>query len=380
MKRILTLTLILTLLFSAPACGKKENDSKESEKPQMTAAETETEPNYYILQTVVPAEKKDDFKLVGRAGIESDGIHLDWSWAEAAFCGWFDGEIRADLDLAYSYQGDKGVGLLRAVVDGDWENAKLITLEGDDTVLVDEVLAVVDKGYHEISLFKCSQALSAGINVSQIRFTGTLDKAPAARKRNILVIGDSISCGAGAVDTGRAEAVCDDSYYSFGAMLGRDLDADVSIFAVSGWGIACGGNDPKALIPDIFDKTNHFRDKEEEWDFSSDDPDVVILSLGTNDYRFAGEGRTKVLISAATEFLSTVRDTYPDAEIIWIYGQMLNQYDKELEAMVTSFDDPHMSYYTVPRCVSGGYGHPDAAGHEEYAAFLAEKIEEKCGK
>lgn len=379
MKRVVILFLILTLLLPAAACGKKENDPKESEIPQMTDI-TETEPDYYIPTTVIPAGKKDAFRLVGRAGIGNDGIHLDWTWAEAAFCGWFDGEIRADLDLAYSYQGDKGVGLLRVVVDEKWEDAKLITLEGDDTVLIDEVLADVERGYHTVSLFKCSQAMSAGINVSQIRFTGTLDKAPGARKKNILVIGDSISCGAGAVDTGRAEAVSDDGWYSFGAVLGRELDADVSVFAVSGWGIACGGNDPKALIPDIFGKTNHFRDEDEEWDFSADEPDVVIVSLGTNDYRFAGEGRTKVLIAAATGFLSTIRDTYPDAEIIWIYGQMLNQYDKELEEMVNSFDDPHISYYTVPRCVSGGFGHPDAAGHEEYAAFLAEKIGEKCGK
>ena len=353
----------------------KNNPISESEIPQMTTAT-----NPYIPSVVIPAERKDAFKLVGRAEIGSDGIRLDWTWSEAAFCGWFDGEIRADLHLAYSYQGDKGVGLLRVVIDGKWEDAKLITLEGDDTVLTDELLAVVEKGYHTVSLFKCSQAMSAGINITQIRFTGTLDRAPGARKRSILVIGDSISCGAGAVDTGRAEAVCDDGWYSFGAVLGRRLDADVSVFAVSGWGIACGGNDPEALIPEIFDKTNHFRDKNAKWDFSSDRPDVVIVSLGTNDYRFAGEGRTEVLISAASGFLSTIRDTYPDAEIIWIYGQMLNQYDRELGAMAASFDDPHISYYTVPRCVSGGFGHPDAAGHSVYADFLAEKIREKCGK
>ena len=337
------------------------------------------EPNYFPA-VIDPAGRKDAFRLVGRAVIGSDGIHLDWSWSEASFRGWFEGEIRADLSLAYSYRKNEGTGLLRAVVDGDYENAKLITLEGDRTVMNDELLARVKRGHHTVSLFKCSQARSAGINVTRLRFSGELDKAPEPRKRNILVIGDSISCGAGAVYTGRAEEVCDDSFYSFGALLGRRLDADVSIFAVSGWGIACGGNDETALIPSIFGKTNYFRDENEKWDFSSDRPDAVIVSLGTNDYRFAGEGRTEVLIAAASDFLSTLRRTYPEAEILWIYGQMLNQYDKQLEEMVRSFCDPRIFYFTVPRNVSGGFGHPDARGHEEYADLLAEILREKSGE
>lgn len=380
MKRVFALFLVLAALLCAVSCTGKENEPKESETNAMTTTAPETEPNYYVPTVIRPSEHKDAFKLVGRTVIGDKGIQLDWSWAEASFRGWFDGEIRGDFDFVYSYRVNKGVAVFRVVVDGDFENAVNITIEGEKQKLENALMATVEKGYHTISVYKCSQALGGGVNLDNITFTGTLDAAPEAKKLNILVIGDSISCGAGAVDTGRIEAVCDDSYYSYGALLSRNMDADVSVFAISGWGIACGGQSYDCLIPAIFDKTNALRDKDAAWDFSKEaKPDVVIVSLGTNDYRFATEGRTPVLIDAATKFLKTIRDTYPESEIIWIYGQMLNQYDKQLENMVNSFNDAHMSYYTVKRNVAGGFGHPDAKGHEEYAAFLEKTIKEKLG-
>lgn len=311
-------------------------------------------------------------RTTGRACIRKDALTLDWSFAKAEFEGDFDDcVLMASLSLAYGELAD-----LLVVIDDDFDRARKHTLTANCTALADYALADLPAGHHIVALYKATQARSGGINLHEISFSGRLcmPGEHLTGKPRIQIIGDSISCGAGAVPTERPESCADIAEYCYGALLARNLPAEVSILAVSGWGIACGGHNEKALIPSIFEKTNFFRDPADEWDFSGDSPDFLIVALGTNDYRFASEHREDVLRDASHAFLARLRAHYPHARILWVYGQMLDQYNDMLRDMVASFNDPHMTYMDLPRNVAGGFGHPNAVGHEAYAQIIGDWI------
>ncbi len=307
----------------------------------------------------------------GRVCLDGDAIALDHSLSKIEFSVQIEQNcvLKASISIAYGQ-----IAELICIVDG--KQSALVILNEQSREQADYTLATLAPGAHRVTLVKNTQARNGGINLYSLVFDGKIDSAPAPAPTKIQIIGDSISTGAGAVPTDREEVMCDDASASYGALLGASLPAEVSVFAVSGWGIACGGMDEVALIPRIYGKQNAFRDPEREL-VEDHAPDVVIIALGTNDYRFANEGRTDFFIEKAKDFLSSARDRYPQARILWIYGQMLNQYDAQLEAMVRSFGDPNMDYLTVPKNVSGGFGHPDAQGHRQYADLIRRWIEGK---
>lgn len=371
MRKVLSaISLLMVLCLGICGC------SETTEDPAVTTGTPETDPETTeapvteapVEQTLKAAALEKHLLTTGRAGVIGDALALDWTWAKAEFEGYFlAGDITARLSLDYGKLGD-----LLVVVDDDYDNAVKITLTSKRKTT--KTLVTLEEGYHNIKLYKANQARSGGINLYELTCTAALAPAPEAAKLKIQVIGDSITCGAGAVPNDRDEGQSDMAEYSYAALLSKQLDADVSVMSVSGWGIACGGQNYDNLIPNIFDKTNHFRDADAEWDFTNDQPDVVIVALGTNDYRFYNENRTDVLIDASKSFLQEIREVYPNARILWVYGQMLNQYNNQLKQMVRGMNDSKMEYMNLPRNVDGGYGHPNAAGHEEYAELIKEWI------
>ena len=72
---------------------------------------------------------------------------------------------------------------------------------------------------------------------------------------------------------------------------GAHVNADANIVAASGWGVVQGGDNPAANIPSIYDFTNGMWNNQEKWDFAAHKQDVVVISLGTNDYQLASERR-----------------------------------------------------------------------------------------
>ena len=305
---------------------------------------------------------------VGRVVRMDNHLTLDWSLAKIELCGSFD---RCTLSITASL-GYGTVADLLAVPDHDFSRAVRITITSPSPAAYP--MLELEAGRHHVAIYKANQARSGGVNLYGLTFRGILTEPPLPSPLRIQIIGDSISCGAGAVDNGREEGHADSAEYSYGALLARSLPADVTVTAVSGWGLACGGMNESALIPAIYEKTNFFRDPSLAYDFTLDQPDLVILALGTNDYRFASEGREEVLKKAAADFLARLRRLYPSARILWVYGQMLDQYHELFRSLIAETGDALISYLPLPRCVSGGFGHPDAEGHERYAALLAEHI------
>lgn len=78
---------------------------------------------------------------------------------------------------------------------------------------------------------------------------------------------------------------------------------------------------PDGCLPALYDRTL-FYDADEKWDFSSFQPDVVCVNLGTNDMS-VNKGDSVRYENAALQFAKRLRGYYPNAKIVMLTGSML---------------------------------------------------------
>lgn len=309
----------------------------------------------------------EQLRFSGRMLHDDKGVHLDWTYSGFIFQGWFEGEITAEVEAI----GQLGY-LFHVIVDGQ-DSVTRYALS--DTKIL---LATVEKGYHTIEVRKTTEGSTTTVTLKALNYFGKMDTAPEAPKLKMEFIGDSITCGVGA----KAEQVtatdwdyvrdCD-SYLGFSTMTARALGADCHLTAISGWGIIRGSTDMTQKLPSIYSYTSYVRSREIEWDFSSYQPDVVVIGLGTNDTSYA-VWKHEEYIQACSDFLTTVREKNPNAYIVWVYGMMNDDLATLIQTAVTQQNDPKISYLTLPHDQSGGWGHPDLASQKHYANILTEYL------
>ncbi|MBE6754352.1 MAG: GDSL family lipase [Ruminococcaceae bacterium] len=171
--------------------------------------------------------------------------------------------------------------------------------------------------------------------------------APPKRKLRMEFIGDSYTSGEGAYGAlGEADWI--PMWFSgsitYPNLVAKALDADFHIVSQCGWGIVSGfDNNPASTVPSIYDKVcgaaygerNAALGAANDWDFSSWQPDVVIINLGAND-EFAMECEPftaadgtvakqqdtaeclERISRTAERFLAHVREVNPNALIMWV--------------------------------------------------------------
>lgn len=213
-----------------------------------------------------------------------------------------------------------------------------------------------------------------------------LAKAPELPERKIEFIGNSITCGKGALDKtvkkDHDELGFESWYISYDAEIARRLNAQCMVVARSGIGIYRNNGDPKlGGKPTIQDYYSHtlLDLKSEEWDFANYEPQLVCVNLGTNDT--AQTYDVEMFKKAAKKFLGDVRGHYPNAKIVVLTGPMrsgkrladqkaaldyaVNQLKAAGEKEMYRFDVP----YDTGR-FGYGTGHHPAEGEHKYMADL----------
>lgn len=183
---------------------------------------------------------------------------------------------------------------------------------------------------HTIELVKATEGFFGvtrfdGFELSQ---GGKLGSLPAP-KRRIEIIGDSISCGFGneASDQNQKfSSATENAFYAYGPIAARALNADLHCVAWSGrlmW--------PKNTMDEVYGRSLA-ADPGSTWDFAQWTPDVVIVTLGTNDFA-GGTPDRKGWIAGYRAFLSRVRKNYPRAAIYCATSPMTwGESDKTLRA------------------------------------------------
>jgi lysophospholipase L1-like esterase len=217
--------------------------------------------------------------------------------------------------------------MITIAVDGKAERRR-VTVKNDASgkptlePLEDYEIDLGNSGEHEVIIHKDTEAQKGFLQFSEPDLHGGQYVPPTRRARRIEFIGDSIICGYGARggnatcpfetkvrDVKQADGtpvksatnkdlvinvpLTEDQYSSFTSQTARALDADFVTLCWSGKGVYQNykeSPDPQSnvLIPALYSrKQANFADP--KWDFATDEkpedkPQVVFISLGTNDF------------------------------------------------------------------------------------------------
>ena len=261
-------------------------------------------------------------------------------------------------------------------------------------IVVDNHLPYRIKLTSKINVISVPRGLSAGehtilicknteSNIGYIDFVGfrceKLLRLPAKPKHKIEYFGDSITSGAG-MDI--SAVPCDkgqwydqhNAYMSYGPRTSRNLNAQWQLTSLAGVGLVHSCCNMKVLMPQIYDKVFLSGDAI-PWNFSKYQPNVVTICLGQND----GPQDSTLFCSTYVKFISSVRQQYPNADIICLTSPMA---DAKLTAVLqryitaitvyanTTGDKKVYKYFFSKRYHNGCGDHPDINEH----ALIADEL------
>lgn len=247
---------------------------------------------------------------------------------------------------------------------------------------------------HEILFFKrmdsCHEVVLERLELSD---GSRLLPSPSLPKRKIEVYGDSVSAGevSEAVDFVGMEdpehqGEYSNSWYSYGWLLARRLQAQVHLIAQGGialeddvgWFLA-----PNSMgMESVWDKVHYHPDfgQQTGWEFSAYIPQVVIVALGQNDShpedfmaRNYSGSRAKEWRKKYKHFLEMLRKCYPATWIICC-TTLINHHpswDAAIDQVCRETADSRISYYRFRRNGRGTPGHLRISEAEEMAEELA---------
>ena len=221
--------------------------------------------------------------------------------------------------------------------------------------------------------------------VSTFTAPGSFLPPQAAPARRLLFIGDSFTCGAATecrpgLPIKPMKSQRQNARLSYGWLLSRRLDAQVSIIAYAGRGLLRdwqGLGSPREA-PEFYEYALA-DDPTTLWPHSSFVPDAIGVCLG-NDFD-AGVPDETAYIRAYVEFVRKLRRDAPRAAIVLIVSPVVSDHPGSvprrtvlrayLDQVVKALGDPRVAvadvgtYPGVP-----GDWHPDGTAHEAVASIL----------
>lgn len=229
--------------------------------------------------------------------------------------------------------------------------------------------------------------------------------------RKIEVLGDSISVGYGNEGMNSTSRATENGYEAYGPQLARMLGAQWSVVAHSGQGMVRNLGEPKDSIPTGVHMPDEFKmtffpsaGANPDWDFTRYQPDVLIVTLGTNDFAWlqwdmdpgpSYELTEEEFVGGYTEFLEFARGVYPNAEIFAVgtfMSNSTNQFGRcngYICQAVEELGDPSVhcidpgftggSWLSSGSDYIGDWTHPTVAGHTKIATALSGVISPVMG-
>ena len=274
---------------------------------------------------------------------------------------------------------------------------EMLTKQENQFVVVDETEAT----NATIKIVKLSETANSTFGIGSIEVEG--GKIEPTEKKELLIefIGDSITCGYGVDDEDRDHhfsTTTEDVTRAYAYKTAQTLNADYSMVAISGYGIISGySSDDKPVsnqtIPQYYDTLGFTyggfgseKPQDIKWDFSSRQPDVILINLGTNDssYTKGKEDRIASFTEEYGKFIKTIREKNPDATIICSLGIMGAQLYSSIELAVNTYveetgdENIELFKFSEQRQEDGHAAdwHPTETTHIKAAGKLVEKIQE----
>lgn len=252
-----------------------------------------------------------------------------------------------------------------------------------------------------VRVVKLSEASRSMAAIGPLETDGEGEISPGPKGRRLIeFVGDSITCGYGVDDEVKEHIFAtstEDVTKTYAYKTAEALDADYSMVCISGYGIIsgytdCGVKQPEMTIPQYYEKLGYshgtygegYCAQEQSWDFTKEQPDAIVINLGTNDnsYVLGKTDRQEDYVTNYLEFLKVVRQNNPDAEILCVLGIMGEELCPCVKQVVESFraeqHDTHIYYMGFQdQDPADGYvvdWHPTECTHRKAASRLTEKL------
>lgn len=320
-------------------------------------------------------------KTVGRAGVVEDesGKSFVTAYTNSGFeiSGNLTGDIWLTSDTTDKAPATRGNNFITVILDGEYKG----TYWRGGAGCRDNLKLNLDGGYHTVRVERANKVGEGNMRITSIEFNGRLTKPQTnAGALSIEVLGDSISEGIG---TGTSSNKAwdsagggDNAYYSYAAVMGRELNANLSVVAYAGKAI-------KEVREECYPYIGH--GGVGNYNFSAaNQKDVVVINLGTNgayNVETRGNDTDDDIKNEAIALMTEVRKNNPNAYIIWVYGMMApnQEHFAAYEAAVSAMNDGKIIAYKIGEKNSfTGHGydnyHPSKDEHAQYGKELAEYI------
>ncbi len=230
-------------------------------------------------------------------------------------------------------------------------------------------------------------------------------------------IGDSITSGEGAIGAKEEldwTPMLFSAVHNYAALTAEALHAECRILSQSGWGVLTSwDNNPHGNLPDYYEQVcglltgekNQKLGAFDAHDFTSWQPEVLVVNLGTNDggafhsppWQDPATGEThkqrllddgsyheedlQAFEDAVVQFLRKLRMCNPQARIVWAYGMlgipMMPAIHRAVDTYIQQTGDRSVSVFQLPDTTEetiGARTHPGRLAHERAAHDLSNYI------
>ncbi len=303
--------------------------------------------------------------IFGRYYTVDDGLKLDQT-ANAVEIGIIGTSLSVELT------SDR-TSYMKIYIDGK-SLGRIEVVGGKNTYRVADGLK---EGYHVIRIVKDTEMKNAEWLLHSFD-SAKFASVPEKSGLKIEFIGDSLTAGYGSIGKrGEAWSVKNSSpteayAYKAAELLGAD-------FSIVAWSGICTRAYMWSDInmASLYNWKSSANTKQYEFD---DEPDVIVINLGTNDASYIMDGHSEYkeeFFDHYLEFLMGVRKSNPNAYIICIYG-IAGEHPVVTEGiqMASALIDNKVVFNPfefIPNA-SGVNGHPTKEAHDGWAKSLAEYI------
>lgn len=401
-KKLLSIVCFLltaSILFLAVGCTEAGGDATDSEQNQTDTEETtgkrtqkktelKKETGGKTDMPMTPGQTKTEetlttrvydfsvinncFRLIGRTQNTSSGLIFDHAASAIEFQGFMTGDVilnvTSNKESYFTVYIDGERSETRFGAEGS-KALKIATLEGNY--------------FHTIRIVRQNEIAWSQCLLRNLKITGYLFEAPEDRPLYLEFYGDSLTSAFGNIGDPSAPAPTDipkyqDATQSYAFLTTEALNADCSILAMSGVGLATGHYEKHFLH--YFSQFCHKRGNTPFEFEGARVPDIAVVRLGANDFS-VGCTREQY-VSRAKELIDYIRKGYnKDVPIIWMHGSRGNDFGSWLEELSNYYGGEAGGFYLLQISSSphgsGAGHHPNVASHEANAESLLTFIKDK---
>ena len=353
-----------------PKIEKTTESGRKTDMP-MTPGQTTTD-EILSQKTYDLSVWNNCFRLIGRTKNSSRGLIFDHAASAIEFQGFMTGDVTLAVNSnneSYFTVYIDGERVDTRFVASGVKNVKIATFEGNY--------------FHVIRVVRQNEIAWSQSLLLHLTITGYLFEAPEDRPLFLEFYGDSLTSAFGNIGSPSDPAPHDvpkyqDATKSYAFMVSEALNADCSILAMSGVGLATGHYDKHFLH--YFSKFSHKRGNDEFNFEGARVPNIAVVRLGANDFS-VGCTREQY-VSRAKELVDYIRNGYKsEGPIIWMHGSRGDDFNSWLQELSDYYGGEEGGFYLLElgwrdHGVGAG-GHPSVASHEANAESLLSFIKEK---